>query len=288
MSTLFRIRRREPAMVQLASSTPATSKKTGVASGMAADISAADGNGGGNDAVRRASASAAPTDDGAVLNDYVDRLYAAYRPPQASYEAQDAKTLSAQIAAWLRPGYERAMEERRAQTAAYRAELDADAIARGMGSSTYVTDVKSRQLSDEAADVAALESEYGAQLGKLTMEAVEAEREREMEVALFNREQDREAYMQAYRAALSLYEAYLDGQRGGRSGSRTKNDGSDDGKAATATTQKNCERFLAGLTPAQRYGVYTGTDEENARYRSEILASVGRDGYLELMEKYPF
>lgn len=282
MNILSKRTGRAPVRVQLSDPAPATNWRQRAAAKEAAAQQAAQqaapsggrtGGGGGG------------SRGGATLESYVKTLYDAYRPPRADYEAMDAAQLSAQIASWLRPVYERAMQARREQTAAYRAELDADAIARGMGSSTYVTDVKSRQLADEAEDVAALEGEYGAELGRLTMEAAEAEREREMEVALFNRQQDEAAYMKAYEAALALYETAA--RRSG-GGSRGGSGGGGAQPAVPATTAENCERFLAGLTGQERYAVYTGTDAENARYRSEIIASVGSDGLLELMRRYPF
>lgn len=222
--------------------------------------------------------------DQKVLDGYVQQLYSAYRPEKLTYEALDEDTLRDQIAAWLRPSYDSAIAARRDQTAAYRAELDADAIARGMGSSTYVTDVKSRQLADEAEDIATLEGEYGAQLGKLTMEAAEAERERELEVAIENQKQDQAAYMEAYQAALGLFDTYLKSRGGGGGGGRGGSAAAD----VSGTTKRNCELFLEGLTGAERYDVYTGTDEQNTRYRNELIASVGYDGYLTLMTRYPF
>lgn len=211
------------------------------------------------------------------LSDYVDTLYRAYRPEKLAYTAVDGETLRDQIAAWLRPGYDSAIRERGQRTARYRAELDADALSRGMGSSTYVTDVKSRQLQDEADDVAALESEYGAQLGKLLMEAVDREKERELSVAMQNQENENEAYLLAYRTALGLYTDSLKRSGGGGAGSRT-----------TGTTERNCRLFLEGLTPGERLAVYSGADETSARYREEIIASVGGRGYLDLVREYPF
>lgn len=209
------------------------------------------------------------------LSEYVDTLFQAYRPEKPTYTAVDGDTLRSQIAGWLRPGYDRAILERGAKTARDRAELDADALSRGMGSSTYVTDVKSRQMQAEADDVLTLESEYGAQLGKLLMEAINREKERELSAAMQNRENEHEAYLLAYRTALGLYAASL---KGGRSGGRGK----------TGTTERNCRLFLEGLTPRERYAVYAGADETSARYREEIIQSVGGKGYLELVREYPF
>ena len=209
------------------------------------------------------------------LSEYVDTLFQAYRPEKLTYTAVDGDTPRSQIAAWLRPGYDRAIFERGAKTARYRAELDADALSRGMGSSTYVTDVKSRQMQAEADDVLALESEYGAQLGKLLMEAVNREKERELSAAMQNQENEHEAYLLAYRTALGLYTDSLKAGSGG-------------GRGETGTTERNCRLFLEGLTPQERYAVYSGADEASARYREEIIRSVGSKGYLDLIQEYPF
>lgn len=53
-----------------------------------------------------------------------------------------------------------------------------------------------------------------------------------------------------------------------------------------ATSADNCERFLKSLTSSQRQAVYNGTDATNTRYREEIIASVGQDGYEKLKQKY--
>ena len=34
--------------------------------------------------------------------------------------------------------------------------------------------------------------------------------------------------------------------------------------------------------------MYSGADETSARYREEIIASVGGRGYLDLVREYPF
>ena len=109
------------------------------------------------------------------------------------------------------------------------------------------------------------------------MEAVDREKERELSVAMQNQENENEAYLLAYRTALGLYTDSLKRSGGGGAGSRT-----------TGTTERNCRLFLEGLTPGERLAVYSGADETSARYREEIIASVGGRGYLDLVREYPF
>lgn len=227
------------------------------------------------------SAKQAQPSDQEVLSGYVNTLYSAYQPEPLVYETVSESELLAQIEAWLRPSYERAILNRQESTKNYRAELDADAISRGMGASSYVTDVKSRQLGREAEDVALLNSEYGATLAKTLSEQMAGERERAFEVAKINQQNDYDAYMRAYSAALSMFSVYK--AKGGGGGSGAGGSGSG---AVVATSPENCEAFLAILTPTERANVYAGTTAQDKQYKSELIASVGMSGYYQLMSKY--
>ena len=87
-----------------------------------------------------------------------------YVPQQMSYTPLDEKTLADRIGAALRPVYEKAIAAIFRGNKHADAELDADAISRGMGSSTFVSDLKRRQDNAAADDVKELESDYGAKL----------------------------------------------------------------------------------------------------------------------------
>lgn len=79
---------------------------------------------------------------------------------------QSVDSISEQVRAYLDPYYRNATSKRQAQTQQYKTEIDADATSRGMGASTYVTDMKNRQLVAEAADIAALNNEYASTLAQ--------------------------------------------------------------------------------------------------------------------------
>ena len=166
-----------------------------------------------------------------------------YAPQLVKYTPVDETTLAARISAILRPVYEKAIlalfqGNRRAD-----AELDADAISRGMGSSTFVTDVKRRQDNIAAEGARDLESEYGAKLADQLYKAMEGERDRLLEVEKFNAQQQSAAMEQAFEAAKVLYEAYLATKarhRGGGSGSGNsgdKNETADDADVKGALAQ---------------------------------------------------
>ena len=215
-------------------------------------------------------------DDDEVLGAYIDEMYARYAPEELTVDEKSEAELHDSVAAWLRPGYDQAIANRRTQTLASRAALDADAAARGMSSSTYVTDVKNRQLNAEASDVASLEADYGAALAKYVGERQSEQSEQAFEVRTYNADRRKDAYDMAYAAAVKLFEYYKKSGGGKKSVS-----------GVTKTTETNADTFLNMLTKEERAEVYGATTEQGARYRAEILASVGYLGYLNLQNKYP-
>ncbi|MEN6635886.1 MAG: hypothetical protein ABFC56_08555 [Clostridiaceae bacterium] len=210
-----------------------------------------------------------------VLSGYIDEMYARFAPQEANYDARSEDEIRSAVAAWLRPSYTQAITNRQEQTRQNKANLDADAIARGMGASTYVTDVKNRQQNAETSDIASLEADYGSTLSKYVLDGVDNDQDRALEAEKFNAEQRQSAYDQAYSAALALYAQYK------KSGAGVKSNG------VNQTTLENCEAFLSLLSAEERNAVYEASTTQGARYRAELLASVGAAGYVQLMGKYP-
>ena len=100
------------------------------------------------------------TDLNALQNQILNMLTV----PSIEYSMPSEQELAAQISDYLRPSYDQAIAQRKKQTLYNRAEIDADAASRGMGRSSYVTDVKDQAMDAEASDVANLENNYNAAL----------------------------------------------------------------------------------------------------------------------------
>lgn len=114
-------------------------------------------------------------------------------PEKLTYEAigYDMPTeveIAQKISEYLRPNYDRAISSRRAQTTQNRAAIDVDAASRGMGSSTWLTDAKTRQMNAEASDIAGLESDYGASLAQNVYNMYNQHLGNKMNVDMFNRQ----------------------------------------------------------------------------------------------------
>ena len=176
-----------------------------------------------------------------------------YAPQLVTYTPLDEQTLAERISAVLRPLYDKAIAAIFRGNQRQDAELDADAISRGMGSSTFVTDVKRRQDNAAADDVRELESDYGAKLADQLYKAMEGERDRMLEVEKFNAQQRNAAMEQAFAAAKYLYQAYLEAKAaqgyGGGSGSG--------GKKEERLTEAQVKNSLAQAVAAARGQVTT-------------------------------
>jgi len=223
------------------------------------------------------SSSGGPS-DADILSGLISEMYERFASQEIVYNAKSEDEIRSSVSAWLRPSYDQAIVTRKEQTLTNKANLDADAIARGMGSSTYVTDVKNRQQNAESSDIATMESDYGATLAKYVSEGVETENERMLDVQKFNAEQRQDAYELAFSAAMELFPYY-----------RKKSSGGGSGKAngVATTSRQNVETFLGSLTKGERSEVYQASTPAGAQYRAEIIASVGTTGYIQMQGKYP-
>ncbi len=230
-----------------------------------------------------------------------EQMYQIYAPQTVDYTPLSGDALASQLATWLRPTYDAAIANRQAQTQRANGDLDADAWSRGMGSSTYVTDVKGRSAGYEARDVASLEASYSSVLAEHLYEALSADTERKTEIDMFNAEQSNNARAKAYAAAQTLYAAQGGGGGGGGGGDDTTKQkpastlqsailqyvtGGDYAATLDALSPNEIDSILSRMTPHERALLYGG-EGGNAKLRADILNSVGTTAYNKLQNKYP-
>lgn len=140
---------------------------------------------------------------------FYERTKEQYTPNLVEYTPEDMETLRERIAAFLRPSYEAALKKQEKQAAQYNGQLDADAWSRGMGSSTYVSDLKYRRQNALLENRAEIESAYGAALAEQLYKAWEKQLGYRMEAEKFNAQARNEADQRARTEAGDLYRAYL-------------------------------------------------------------------------------
>ncbi|MBQ1631367.1 MAG: hypothetical protein II049_00935 [Clostridia bacterium] len=237
------------------------------------------------------------------LESLFEAMLSHYLPETVEFTPLDEDVLSETIRNWLRPAYEQAIQNRREQTDRINAELDADAWSRGMGQSTYLSDVKERQYRGEQRDVDALESGYASELAGHLYDAMKEQQKMQIDVDRFNAEQINHAREQAMDAAQALYKAFLSGAGGGGGGSHgggsANADESEDTEesllslllAGSENAHKSDYRTIANMVarmaPAERARLYNRDDPKYLALRSEILWSIGAGAFSELMGRYP-
>ena len=220
----------------------------------------------------------------AGLGEYVKELQSLLSGAKIEYTPVSKEEMRADIAASLRPGVDLAISNRQEQTKKNKAELDVDSYARGMGSSTYVTDMKNRQMDSEADDILTMEGQYAATLAQLLMSAMEVENNRAFEIQKFNSAQEADSAKLAFTAAQGMYADYLTELKAAQSKAGKSKSASEKARVASPW---NAELFLELSTPEERREVYEGLTDYGRAIRDEMIASLTPSGYVLAQEKYP-
>lgn len=206
--------------------------------------------------------------------------------------AYSADELSAQYSAYLRPRVDSAIAAREKAAQSNQAELDADAAARGMGSSTFVSSLKNREMDAAASDIAGLESDYLATLAERVQEGMLAQMERQQELYLFQAQQQASAQKTALELASDWYFDYMDRQQEleeakiAATGKSTKSygTGGKSGYSGTVLTLADYEAFVDLLNSEEREKLRNSNDKKWSAYREEMTYALGREG-LEMLLK---
>lgn len=148
-------------------------------------------------------------DGGMDLSSLYDQALGILSPNYVSYNVPSYNSLMSDNAGILRPQYDSAIAQRQRQTLENRSEIDVDAASRGMGRSTYVTDVKSRAMDKEAEDVAKFESEYSAALAKAVQEQYDRHLANKLAADQFNAQAQLAAQNAAFNYASGSYKDNL-------------------------------------------------------------------------------
>lgn len=147
--------------------------------------------------------SSVPSGYSTYLKDF-QSLLGSYAPT-ISYTPTSREELQKDISSYLRPAYDLAIQQRKDATVANKANIDVDAASRGMGSSTWVTDVKDRAQDSEARDVATLESQYAAAMAQQLMSALQQEKANQLAVEQYNANTQAQALQTALGLAGDFY-----------------------------------------------------------------------------------
>lgn len=206
-------------------------------------------------------------------------------PTEITLDQKTRESMAADVSAYLRPYYDMAAQERQQTAVQSRAELDADAYSRGMGSSTWLTDKKSRESMAAASDIASINAQYGAALSQGVSEQMGTYEQNKLAVAQqnaanrlsadsINAEEELNRYKLAYQMLLDQIElGTLSSGSGSGSGGNPNGDGlftdNVDYQSAIATlkvlgvdTKTGVDYLLAGTVPSSS-GATTKTPDNS-------------------------
>lgn len=210
------------------------------------------------------------------LNSLYNQVYGILNPPSISYSMPSRTELASENAGILRPGYDHAITQRQQQTLYNRAEIDIDAASRGMGRSSYVTDVKDRAMDAEAADIARMEGEYAAALAAAVQEQYDRHLSNKLAADQYNAQMMAAAQNAAFGYATTLHSNNLNQAEALAQAALAGGDSSSSGKKSKSTKAPNgfSTDVLADMQGTAK-GIYAaaGTDAELNQAIREIERS---------------
>ena len=133
------------------------------------------------------------------------------------YNPASPSALKSALAKVMRPDYDKAIANRQKTAAKNRAAIDTDAAARGMGSSTWVTDVKNRQNDAAATDIAGLEGDYLSALYRNLLGKMSEQEANKLSVDQFNANARQNALAQALATTNQWWQNWKPQTSGGQS-----------------------------------------------------------------------
>ena len=159
--------------------------------------------------------------------DYTSALYQSLikQSPKVNYTPRSEAQLRDNFEKIYSSGYNTSVNNRKEQTKQNKAAIDADAAARGMGSSTWVTDAKIRQANNQARDIASLTANKDSTVAQQLSSALANQEANKLTADQFNASQQASALSNALSVVSSMYdkfkaeEAATGGGRGGYDGS---------------------------------------------------------------------
>lgn len=177
------------------------------------------------------------------------------------YQPKSRAELRAGLEESLMPTYQAAVRERQQNTQRTNASVDADAAARGIGASTYGTDVKNRNYGTEANDIATMRGNYNSTLANNLNSMMSDQEDRKLSADQYNKSAESGTLSNALSMALSNYGKWGTTQEAGGGGSPSRN------PEPTVYTDKE---YLDMITKKNPYAYTTSYDQRAKSAQSAL------------------
>ncbi|NCB30975.1 MAG: hypothetical protein EOM66_06155 [Clostridia bacterium] len=229
-----------------------------------------------------------------LFNSYYRAILNQISIPTTEVDIPSADAIRTQWQEALQPSLETAIARRQSASQTTKAELDADAVSRGMGSSSYISSVKERENASAQEDIGEMEAQYGATLA----ERIAASLQSYDQMRLAAQQSNQQAQQSAQQAALSLAGDWYSNDmarqnalsqsaaNSATSVKSTKRADSGTAQVSNNLTRSDYLSYVENLSDSQRTQLFTSNQSYWKVRRDELLASLGSGSYLSLRERY--
>lgn len=195
-----------------------------------------------------------------------------------------AQRISTQLEKILRPAVDEAIQNRKKAAETNRAELDADAAARGMEGSTFVSSMKERENSYTEEDIASLEASYQSNLASTLYSSIMSlyDTYSENRIAEENLKLERERMAQEQ----AQFEAQLAAQKSRYSAGSTSQSEDSTQMPKMNYNYSDYYMFVESLSDTDKKMLF----EDDGIYwqwaRQQIITDIGEEGYYVLYNNF--
>lgn len=226
-----------------------------------------------------------------LFGSYYEAILRQLDVPSLSVDIPSQEAVKDQWQSALRPSLDAAVSRRQSASQATRAELDADAVSRGMGSSSYVTSIKERESADAQADIGEMEAQYGATLAERIAATLQSYDQLRLSAQQYNLQAQQAARQSALNLAGNWYGDYMTqqnalAQAAAKSAGSGSKSGSTGAKASSRLTANDYLGYVDNLPDSQRQELFTSSQAYWKVRRDELQDALGSEAYLALRKSY--
>lgn len=223
-----------------------------------------------------------------LFNSYYQTILNQIGIPSMSVNTPSTQEIRDQWQSALRPSVDAAIARRQSAGRTAQAELDADAVSRGMGSSSYLSSVKSREGAKTQEDIGQMEAHYGATLAERIAASLQSYEQMRLSAEQYNLQAQQNARQAALNLAGDWYENYT-AQQNALMQAAAKPAASKSAAPAKASSSLNTSDYLYyvdHLSESDRRQLFTSGQSYWKVRREELMDALGSGSYLSLRDRY--
>lgn len=225
-----------------------------------------------------------------TFDSYYNAIKSSLTIPTVTVKTPSKDEISSMWSSILRPSTDAAIEKRNKAAEQDMAELDADAVSRGMGGSSFVTSVKAREMEEAQEDISDIEAQYGAVLAERIYDTLSQYDQMNLSAQQYNADAAAAAAKTALSMASDWYSQYLAQQAAAAqkqtSGSSSGSSGSSSSSKKSGLSTADYTEYVRNLTSAQQKLLFNSSTEYWSSRRDEIYSALGSTLYENLKKQY--